>query len=360
MRHDVKFHDGSPLTAEVVAASLRFADPDWAISANGDSVLIECKAAAPNLLSELALPRNAIAKRASGSAIAGTGPFHMSDWQAGKKLTLAAEEDYWGGRAFLDSIVIHLGRSPRDQIMALELGKTDVIELAPEQARRAAMESRRVANSAPIELMALVFAQDRQSAEDGCLREALSLSIDRSSIRGVLLQGQGDLAGGILPVWLGGYEFVFPSEFNLTRAQQLRGDVQHAPAWTIGYDANDPLVQLVAERVALNARDSGLRVQPTTSGPTDIQVARIVFSSTDAWQALSNVGVATGMALPKMTGNSTEDLYQAENAILQTQRVIPLLHLPASYAVGSLVKAFRLDRDGRWHLPDVWLGTDKP
>ena len=244
--------------------------------------------------------------------------------------------------------------------MALELGKADFIELAPEQARRAVVENRRVVNSVPIELLALVFAQDRQSVEDGRLREALSLSIDRVSIRSVLLQGQGDLAGGILPVWLGGYEFVFPSEFNLTRAQQLRGDVQHAPVWTIGYDANDPLARLVAERVALNARDSGLRLQPTSSGPSDIRVARILFPSTDAWQALSHFAAATGMTQPKMTGNSVEDLYQAESAMLQTQRIVPLLHLPVSYAVSPIVKAFSLDRDGRWQLPDVWLGKDKP
>ena len=128
LRHDVKFHDGTPLTADVVAASLRFANPGWTISANGDSVTIECKSPAANLLSELALPRNAIARRVSGGTIAGTGPFHFSDWQPGKKLTLAAQEDYWDGRAFLDSIVVELGKSSREQLTELELGKVDESE----------------------------------------------------------------------------------------------------------------------------------------------------------------------------------------------------------------------------------------
>jgi len=85
-----------------------------------------------------------------------------------------------------------------------------------------------------------------------------------------------------------------------------------------------------------------------------------LFPSTDAWQALSHFAAATGMTQPKMTGNSVEDLYQAESAMLQTQRIVPLLHLPVSYAVSPIVKAFSLDRDGRWQLPDVWLGKDKP
>jgi len=360
LRHDVKFHDGTPLTADVVAASLRFANPGWTISANGDSVTIECKSPAPNLASVLALPHNAVAKRASGATIAGTGPFHVSDWQPGKKLTLAAQEDYWGGRAFLDSIVVELGKNSREQITALELGRVDMIELAPDESRRATIDNQRVISSAPVELMALVFAQDRQSSEDGRLRQALSLSIDRASIRSVLLQGQGELAGGILPIWLGGYEFVFSSEFNLTRAQQLRGDVQRAPVWTIGYDSNDALARLVAERVTLNARDAGLRVQPASSGAAEIRVSRVPLSSTDAGRALSDFATATGLPQPKMTGNSVDDLYQAETAMLQTGRILPLLHLPASYAIGPLVRDFRLGRDGRWQLPDVWLGASKP
>jgi peptide/nickel transport system substrate-binding protein len=360
LRHDVKFHDGSQVAGEVVAASLRFANPGWTVSANGASVTIECKSPAPNLLSELALPRNAIAKRASGSTPSGTGPFHVSDWQPGKKLTLAAQEDYWGGRVFLDSVVVELGKSSRDQFTGLELGKADIIEIAPEQARRATMENERLVSSAPVELMALVFAQNRQSVEDGRLREALSLSIDRTSIRNVLLQGQGELAGGVLPVWLGGYEFVFSSEYNLARAQQLRGEVQHAPVWTLGYDPNDQLARLVAERVALNARDSGLRVQSTGSGSTDVRVARILLSSADAWRALSDFAVLTGLPQPKPAGSTAEDLYQAENAVLQTQRIIPLLHFPASYAISPSVKSFQLDRNGRWQLPDVWLGAARP
>src|SRR5437667_5660348 len=97
LRHDVKFHDGSPLTGDSVAASLRTTNPKWSIFPNGDSVVIECDAPVPNLLGELALPRNAIAKRTAAGKILGTGPFQIADWQPGKKLTLQAEEGYWNG-----------------------------------------------------------------------------------------------------------------------------------------------------------------------------------------------------------------------------------------------------------------------
>src|SRR5438445_6186695 len=135
LRRDVKFHDGSSLTGDAVAASLRAANPKWSIFPNGDSVVIECDAPAPNLLGELALPRNAIAKRKAGGKIFGNGPFQIADWQPGKKLTLQAEEGYWNGRPFIDSIAIEMGKSFRDQMISLELGKADLIEVAYEQAR---------------------------------------------------------------------------------------------------------------------------------------------------------------------------------------------------------------------------------
>jgi peptide/nickel transport system substrate-binding protein len=360
LRRDIKFHDGSPLTADAVAASLRTANPAWAIYPNGDSVIVERSAPAPTVLAELALPRNAIAKRISGGMIQGTGPFHITDWQPGKRLTLAAEEGHWGGRAFLDSIVIEMGRNFRDQMISLELGKADIVEVPPEQAHRAMTENRRVVSSSPVELLALVFTKDRQSPEDGRLREALSLCIDRNAIRAVLLQGQGESAGGVLPNWMTGYEFVFPAEFNLQRAQQARSEVRQPPSWTLGYDPTDALGRLMAERIALNARDAGITLQLTGSSTSDLRIVRVSWSSSDAQLALLNLAAMLGVPSPRFAGSSVEDLYQAENALLQTQRVIPLFHLPATYAVGASVRNFELDRNGEWRLTDVWLGTEKP
>jgi peptide/nickel transport system substrate-binding protein len=360
LRRDIKFHDGSPLTAESVAASLRAANPAWTVYPNGESVIVERSAAAPTLLAGLALPRNAIAKRVPGGMIQGTGPFHVAEWQPGKRLTLAAGEGYWGGRAFLDSIVIEMGRNFRDQMISLELGKADIVEVPPEQAQRALMENRRVVSSSPVELLALVFAKDRQSPEDGRMREALSLSIDRSAMRNVLLQGQGEPAGGVLPNWMTGYEFVFPVEFNLQRAQQARSEVRQPPVWTLSYDSNDALTRLIAERIALNARDAGITLQTAGSSASDLRLVRVSWSSSDARLALLDLAAMWGTPSPKFAGASVEDLYQAENTLLLSQRVIPLFHLPVAYAVAASVKNFEMGRNGELRLTDVWLGPEKP
>ena len=126
IRRGVKFHDGTPLTAEIAGACLGAANPSWNVVADADSVEID--SSDPTLLAELELPRNAIVKRAADNKPTGTGPFHIADWLPGKKLSLAAEENCWRGRPFLDDIEIEMGKSFRDQMTALELGKADLVE----------------------------------------------------------------------------------------------------------------------------------------------------------------------------------------------------------------------------------------
>ncbi len=360
LRRGVKFHDGSPFTPEAVAASLRVANPGWSILAAADSIIIERDAPAPDLAAELARSHNGIAKRGGAGSITGTGPFRVTEWQAGKKLTLVAEEGYWGGRPFLDAIEIEMGKNSRDQLIALELGKADVTEVAPEQAHRATTEGRRVLTSSPVEIMALVFARDRQSAEEGKLRDALALSIDRTSIGSVVLQGAGEPSGAILPIWVSGYAFVFPTEQNLSRARQERSEVRQLPSRTLSYDAGDALARVIAERIALNARDAGLILQTTSSGNADVRLQRITLGSLNPRVALATVAATTGVPAPKMSGVSVGELYQAESAMLQTQRFIPLFQLPVSYALNSSVQDWDQDHDGSWHLDDVWLGTVRP
>jgi len=360
LRHGVKFHDGTPFTAEAAAVSLRYVNPSWNVIAEGDNVIIEREAADPETLAELALPRNAIVRRESDNMVSGTGPFHIVDWQSGRKLTLAANDDYWRGRPFFDGVEIEMGKSFHDQMTALELGRADLVDVAPEQTHRVSQEGRRLASSAPIELLALLFTRDASSPDERTLREALGLSIDRGSIRSVLLQGAGQPTASLLPTWMSGYGFVFPFDADLTKARQLRSQVRPAPAWTIGYDNNDPLARLLAERIALNAKDAGLSLQPTSSAAADLRLARIPLASSDPWIALEDLVAQASLPALKSKGGSAEDLYAAEQSALALERVIPLFHLPVFYAATPSLKNWILHNDGSWDLADAWLENTMP
>lgn len=358
IRRGVKFQDGTPLSAEIAAASLRAANPSWNVSVEADSIVIEREGSDPELLAELALSRNAIVKRNPDSAPSGTGPFHIVDWQPGKKLALAADENCWRGRPFLDAIEIEMGKSFRDQMTALELGKADLVEVAAEQIHRVSQEQYRPASSAPMELLALVFTRDVSSPDEKLLRDALAWSVERGSIRNVLLQGAGEPAASILPNWMSGYGFVFPSNADLARARHAREQVHTIPTWTVGYDGTDPVARLLSERIALNAKDAGLSLQPTPAAATDLRLVRIPLTSTDPWIALANVAALAGIPAEKSSG-SVEDLYASERALLATQRMIPLFHLPVSYAASTTLRDWALRPDGSWTVADAWVEIGK-
>jgi ABC-type transport system substrate-binding protein len=369
LRRGVKFHDGSPASPATIAQILGTLHSSWSVRASADSVSIDSETPMPSLLAELALPANLLLKRSTnGNRIPiGTGPFVVVDWQLGKLLKLAAFEDSWAGRPFVDAVEIEFGKSLRDQATALELDKTDLIEVTPQAVngsqRRSASSS--LSLSLPVELLALVFSPNSK-AQDPRLREALALAIDRKPIQSVLLKGAGEPAAGILPNWMTGYSAVFSAQANPQRARTLLAGSRQ-PALNLSYDPRDPQAQLIAERIALNAREVGITVQVSLSGSEDIRLIRVVLPSPDPATSLGEAARQMGLpqfqfpaANPANSPPATDDLYQAERSLLDGYKVIPLFHLPLASAANARVHAWEPDPLGEWNdgqssLANVWL-----
>ncbi len=355
LRPDIKLHDGSPLTTAKAAASLLAANPSWRVTAQDDAVVFDFDLPRPHLPAELARARNAIAVRTDGKLL-GTGPYRLTDFQPGRRLVMTANEDYWRGRPYVDTISVELGRGYRDQVLDLDSGRADAIELVPDQARRATQDGRRVEMSAPIDLVALQFVSGRTATEDRHLRQALALAIDRGAINNVLLQRQGEPTAALLPQWLSGYAFLFPAAADLNRARELRPSSYSALSLT--YDASDPLARLLAERIALNGRDAGLIVQVVPNAQNaDTRLIRLRVDSADPAAALAGIAAAIDPAeLPRVVGATTpEARYAAERGLLDDVRIVPIVYLPEVYAVGPRVRNWDEPRTGGWPLDKVWV-----
>jgi peptide/nickel transport system substrate-binding protein len=361
LRHGVKFHDGSTASAAAIAQILGALHPNWSVrvaaasfpaataATVADSLTVDTDAPAPYLLAELALPRNLILTRNANGIPIGTGPFRVADFQPGKLLKLAASDESWSGRPFIDTVEIEFGKSLRDQSLSLELGRADLVEAAPE----AASARTRVTSSLPLELMALVFTPNSR-AQDPHLREALALSIDRKPIQLALLKGAAEPTASLLPNWMTGYSAAFPPQPNVPRAKALLAGAQ-PPALTLSYDPRDPQAQLIAERIALNAREAGIMLQVSLSGAEDVRLVRVAIVSPDPALALRETARELSLPEPALRGNSVEDLYQSEHSLLETTTVIPLFHLPLANATGARLRRWSADRLARWNLAEVWL-----
>ncbi len=95
------------------------------------------------------------------------------------------------------------------------------------------------------------------------------------------------------------------------------------PALKLSYDPRDPQAQLIAERIALNAREVGITVQVSLSGTEDIRLTRIVLPSPDPATSLEEAARQLGLQPPvfltprgKSLNPDLDDLYQAERGLL--------------------------------------------
>jgi ABC-type transport system substrate-binding protein len=339
------------------------------------------------------------------AGLAGSGPFRVTAFEAGKRAVLAANEEFREGRPFVDAVEIAMGRGAHERLVDLELSKTDLAEIAPQDARRAAEQGVRVSASQPDELLALVFvggnarpdaagkatgqAKERTpgAAAEQAMGQALSLAIDRVAIVNFILQKTGEPAGGLLPQWSSGTAFLFPavapSAADLEHAKELWKQIAPSGGLALGYDSADPLEQSVAERIVVNAKEAGMAVRaqalpaagagaekshgaPGQTAHVDVELVRWRMTSRSPDVALKDFlariysGPLAGVeaaAFPEAV--SPEDIYKWQRAVLNTYRVVPLVWLPQVYGLSARVRDWNAPRPGEsWPLADVWLDTD--
>jgi hypothetical protein len=151
-----------------------------------------------------------------------------------------------------------------------------------------------------------------------------------------------------------GYGAAFSTQTNVQRAKALLADSRQ-PALALSYDPRDPHAQLIAERIALNAREAGITVQVSLSGAEDIRLVRIALPSPDPALSLRETARQLALVSPVLHGNTVEDLFQAEHALLDDDSVIPLFHLPIASAASARVRGWVSDQLGLSNLADLWL-----
>jgi peptide/nickel transport system substrate-binding protein len=207
LRPGVRFHDGSPLTAQDVVDSLRrlltderlemrsYLSDVAEVTARGDDTVV-VRTVRPNaqlasrLHFALVVPRGSTAESLARRAN-GTGPYAVAGWEP-SSLTLQRHPSYWGEAPGFSRIHVDLGVGPAAE-KAIEEGRYDVLD-ATSGAEAAARRSPdyRVVDRESIFLRHLAFDVGRERTpftnaatnpfRKREVREAVSLALDRESL----------------------------------------------------------------------------------------------------------------------------------------------------------------------------------
>jgi ABC-type transport system substrate-binding protein len=375
------FQDGSPVTAAEIAAAIQKNAPGWKVTAP-DRQNVKIETGSPVIhLPEVLADSHFLISKASANGLTGTGPYSVKEFQPGERVVLSANESYWGGRPYPDSIEFQMGATLREQLLERQLGPYTAAELTLDQLRGLDSGNQNISISRPSDLLVLVFLQPDSGGNgksgrkpvDPRVREALARAVNRTAISNFLLQKKGTPASGLLPQWLTGYEFLLPGSMDLERARELRADAASMVIISpiaLAYDFSDPLAKLVAERIALDAREAGIVVQPygeshvnssqaRASLHADAVLLRIPIASLEPSvalaSALQHLGFSAETPSAALSASNPEDLFEVERKTLLDFRVLPIAHIPQVLWLNNAAHNWQEMPAGSWTLDQLWV-----
>jgi ABC-type transport system substrate-binding protein len=376
------FHDGTPVNAADVVASLKLAEPGWKYTATDrQTVTIETPAPVVHLPELIALEKFAVIKRQPDGTLLGSGPYRLTQWQPGERALFTVNEDYWGGRSYPDSIEFQMGAGLREQLLQRQLGPYAAAELTltPDAVHTLDQTGQEVLLSRPADLLALLFLQPdnanvpgKRRPVDPRVRQALASAMDRDAISNAMLQKKGSPASGLLPQWLTGYEFLLDSAFDRARARKIVADagIGVPPPISLAYDFADPVAKLVAERIAFDASQAGITVRPYGESHVNSVSARANMNADAVLLRLPLASLEPSVALAALAGDlgldaettssalgaaRPEDLLQAERKALENFRVLPVAHVSQALWLNSNAHNWQQLPNGWWDLDQLWV-----
>ena len=243
IRDDVKFHDGSPLTADDVAFTYNtIIDPKSASPQAGDyDALKEAKAldkttvqftlTRPGLsflhrmwigiVPKAALEGQDIPKAAFNKAPIGTGPYTFKGWKEGERLVMEANPNYFKGAPKIKRVVISYLEDEDARAAQLADGTADIGGFPPKLAARFRDDKRYTVFDVPsADVRVIALPNDNPILKDPVVRRALAMGIDREAMVKGILNGAGEPAYGPVSS-IEPYYDATPIQFSPDKAMEI-------------------------------------------------------------------------------------------------------------------------------------------
>ncbi|HKI59146.1 MAG TPA: glutathione ABC transporter substrate-binding protein [Trueperaceae bacterium] len=247
LRQGVTFQDGTAFNADAVKAYFDWAtDKNNKTSARAQSLYANVKSidvlgpyevrftlTAPDatFLSNIALYNGRILSPASiqkygadvGRHPVGTGPFKFVSWQEGQKITVEANDSYWGPKPKVQRIEFIEVPNAATRVAMLQSGEADFIESLPAQLVASVNQSPNLEAVISKSTYARIFPLNThfKPFTDVRVRQALNYAVDKEQLVKVAVQGYGTVMDSPVPQTVRGYAAQTPYQYDPEKAKQL-------------------------------------------------------------------------------------------------------------------------------------------
>ena len=380
IRTGVKFHDGSPMTPDAVAASLKYAIAPatggtmagsladiTSVSVDGDEVVMKTSAPSVDALYRLTLFRvqspNAFAHNANTPV--GTGPFKFVEYVPGDHLTLERFADYWKPiPSNVKTLTFRFFTDPEAMLNSALAGELDILQfglLKDAAALKSAGWSAYAAPIADYEMLVLNYAGTNSALRNVDIRQAVARAINREAIVKNVYYGL------VQPITIPmspsdpTYDPKIAAEwdFNLTAAAEFvkKSGISN-PSFEMRAGSNDPDGQKIAQIVKDDLAKIGVAVNIALVDPTTLVNDAIVGNFS------ANV-YACSIGVPEMQDFEDCSVYRPNKGPFAGDKTFPD-YKQAYYAAAAIVdqqariaafkKVFETLHQDAWAIPICMRG----
>ncbi len=315
LRKGVRFHDGTPFSAEDVVATYKrvpnvpnspssfatFTKPIVDVKVV-DPLTIIFKTASPHVLlpSDLAavyiLPKPVAEKATtddfnSGKAAIGTGPYKFAEYIPNQRVVLKANYGYWGGEEPWDKVVFKILSNPAARVAALLSGDVQMIETVPTSDIARLASDKRYALSDKVsnrviyvhlnqrndKTVPFVTARDgkpldKNPFKDARVRKALSMAINRDAIADRVMEKKAVPAAQLLAdSFYGTSKKLKPVKYDPEGAKKLLAEAGYPNGFTLTihgpnnrYINDDKVAQAIAQFYSRAGIEAKVETMPSS------------------------------------------------------------------------------------------------
>lgn len=404
LRDDVKFHDGTKLTARDVVASINrvtteptnltelWASVSSAEATNDTTVTIKTKAPLGTLLVNLTLlfipPGNRLKDPGFFRKPVGSGPYKVDTFTPSSKLKLVKADSYWGNSAKNDAITLPYIPETSTAVTSLLTGDIDAFwPVPPDQVKdMEGQDSIKIERLPSYSYFLNWFNCSRKPFTDPRVRQAMWHAVDIETIVKSLYGDSAELMTAPIPATVFGSAPQKPYAYDPDKSRQLLSDANFPDGFKTSlmwFTSSGPLVSELAQAMISDWAKVGIKVEAqqlekatwlerlnkldwdmdlqtntVTTGDADFTIGRL-YASKSTRMGYKNPALDTVLAKARESSdqNARKKLYaQACKTIWDDAVGIFPATLSTAYARGTSLSGFTPVPSNQPDLSQVTMG----